>query len=74
MTARDRNLQLLMLVVLACVGWQYRETFGSIVQKWQGDSAFSHGVLILPVSLWLVWRKRRRWRRRRRRRHGGVSR
>ena len=59
MTARDRNLQLLMLAVLACVGWQYRETFGSIVQKWQGDSAFSHGVLILPVSLWLVWRKRK---------------
>jgi exosortase A len=59
MTARDRNLQLLMLVVLACVGWQYRETFGSIVQKWQGDAAFSHGVLILPVSLWLVWRKRK---------------
>lgn len=59
MTARDRNLQLLLLVVLACIGWQYRETFGSIIQKWQGDSAFSHGVLIVPVSLWLVWRKRK---------------
>jgi len=59
MTARDRNLQLLLLAVLACVGWQYRETFGSIVHKWQDDSAFSHGMLIVPVSLWLVWRKRK---------------
>jgi exosortase A len=58
MTSRDRNLHLLLAVLLACIGWQYRETFGSIVHKWQDDAAFSHGMLIVPVSLWLVWRKR----------------
>jgi exosortase A len=58
MTARNRNLQLLLVVLLACIGWQYRGTFDSIVQKWLDDSSFSHGLLIGPVTLWLVWRKR----------------
>jgi exosortase A len=60
MTGHDRRLLLALLtVVLACIGWQYRDTFAAIVQKWESDASFSHGVLILPVSLWLMWLKRR---------------
>lgn len=60
MTGHDRRLLLALLaIVLACIGWQYRDTFVTIVQKWESDASFSHGVLILPVSLWLVWLKRR---------------
>jgi len=60
MTGPDRRLlSALLAIVLACIGWQYRDTFTTIVQKWESDASFSHGVLILPVSLWLVWLKRR---------------
>jgi len=60
MTGHDRRLLLALLaIVLSCIGWQYRDTFVTIVQKWESDASFSHGVLIFPVSLWLVWLKRR---------------
>jgi exosortase A len=48
----------LLLAALALVGWAYFGTYSSIVQKWFSDAAFSHGVLIMPISLWLAWRKR----------------
>lgn len=25
---------------------------------WYNDDNYSHGFLIIPISLWLVWRKR----------------
>ncbi len=36
----------------------FRGTFASIVEKWYDDAAFSHGFLIIPISLWLAWRQR----------------
>ena len=53
-----RMLALLLLAALAILGVVHLETFGSIVRKWNDDAAFSHGFLILPISLWLAWRKR----------------
>jgi exosortase A len=59
MRSRDRSrLVALLFVLLLCIGWQYHATIASIVDKWQSDAAFSHGVIILPLSLWLAWRKR----------------
>jgi exosortase A len=37
----------------------YRETFLSIVEIWRRSETFTHGFLIFPISLWLVWRRRR---------------
>ena len=48
----------LLAAALALVGWSYFDTFNAIVHKWQSDAAFSHGFLILPISLWLAWRRR----------------
>lgn len=36
----------------------HRETFLSMIGKWESDAAFSHGYLILPIAAWLAWRKR----------------
>lgn len=47
-----------LLLALALVLLLHWDTFVSIVRKWTGDSAFSHGLLIVPISLWLCWRKR----------------
>ncbi|HEB97828.1 MAG TPA: exosortase A [Sedimenticola thiotaurini] len=44
---------LLLLVV-------FRDTTWSMVQIWTRDETFAHGYLILPITLWLVWRKRDR--------------
>jgi len=46
------------VLALALVFALYRETFLSIVMKWVGDSSFSHGLLVVPISLWLCWTKR----------------
>ncbi len=36
----------------------YFDTYASIVAKWFSDAGFSHGVLVLPISLALIWRRR----------------
>lgn len=46
------------LAALAAVAVAYAPSYFSLFQKWTGDAAYSHGVLILPLSLWLAWRKR----------------
>ena len=33
-------------------------TAWSMVQIWERSETFAHGYVILPISLWLVWRKR----------------
>lgn len=48
----------LLVLALAMVFVTYHSSFLSLVQKWSGDAAYSHGFLILPISLWLAWRKR----------------
>jgi len=48
----------MLSLALATVFVAYHSSYLSLVQKWSGDAAFSHGFLILPISLWLVWRKR----------------
>ena len=38
----------------------YRETVVDLVEGWSRSGTFAHGYIILPVSLWLVWRLRDR--------------
>jgi exosortase A len=40
------------------MGW-YGDTVASMTAIWRRSETFAHGFLILPVSAWLVWRKRR---------------
>ena len=58
MDGRQSRLLGLLLVALALATWAYFPTFRSIVEKWNSDASFSHGFLILPISLWLAWRVR----------------
>ena len=36
----------------------YLGTVRSIVSIWNSSETFAHGYVILPISLWLMWRKR----------------
>ena len=42
--------------LLACL--VFHETVASMVAIWLRSDTFAHGFLILPISLWLVWRRR----------------
>lgn len=45
-----------LLVVLV-----YRGTFATLWRTWGGNPNYSHGYLIPPVALYLLWRERRRF-------------
>lgn len=51
---------LLALLTLYClsVALVFHETLGSMVATWLRSQTFTHGFMILPISLWLAWRKR----------------
>ncbi len=40
----------------------YFSTVQSIVSIWNSSETFAHGYIILPISLWLIWRKRQQLR------------
>jgi len=57
----DRHRRLVLLaagVALLAVAVLYRDSFASMIRKWGDDTTFSHGYIILPISLWLAWRHR----------------
>ncbi|WP_075794067.1 exosortase A [Massilia putida] len=49
-----------MLIALALLApfLLYLGTVRSIVSVWNSSETFAHGYVILPISLWLVWRRR----------------
>ena len=51
----------LPLAIGAClaVGLLYFDTVRSLVAIWERSETFAHGFLILPISVWLIWRRRR---------------
>ena len=36
----------------------YWETIWSMVSIWQRSETYTHGFLIAPIALWLIWTKR----------------
>jgi len=50
-------LWLTSVAVLALLGI-YHSTFASMVAIWWRSATFTHGFIIFPVSIWLIWRER----------------
>lgn len=50
---------MLLAVILVILGL-YRETALSMAVIWARSETFAHGFLVLPISLWLIWRIRNR--------------
>jgi exosortase A len=44
-----------LLLVLAGLFWP---TLYSMIEVWERSETFTHGYLIFPISLWLLWRQR----------------
>lgn len=39
----------------------YHGTVAELASTWLNSATFAHGILIPPVSLWLIWRQRAAW-------------
>ncbi|WP_082591294.1 exosortase A [Duganella sp. Root198D2] len=55
--AAARNALLVALVMLLPL-LVFHKTALSVAEIWERSETFAHGFLILPLSLWLVWRQR----------------
>jgi exosortase A len=49
-----------LVALLAAIGLLYRHTALAMVEIWERNNTFAHAWLVLPISLWLVWRQRER--------------
>ncbi|MBK8401726.1 MAG: exosortase A [Propionivibrio sp.] len=47
-----------VVVALFLVVVLYRKTAISVVEIWARSETFTHGFLVIPISIWLVWRIR----------------
>ncbi len=36
----------------------FEPTWATLVAKWMDDNTYTHGFLILPICLWLIWQRR----------------
>ena len=57
---RSRQLAPLMLiaVIAGLVIAVYRDSYASMAAMWAQSSSYGHGVLIFPISAYLIWRQR----------------
>lgn len=46
-------------ILLALIVVVYLPVLYDLVIDWYTDSNYSHGFLIMPIALWLIWRKRK---------------
>jgi len=49
-----------LVVVLLAILVLYRETAMSMVEIWARSDTFMHGFIVPPITLWLIWRIRKR--------------
>ena len=54
----SRNSLLMIALALLAPFALYFGTARSIVAIWNSSETFAHGYIILPISLWLIWRRR----------------
>lgn len=54
----SRQAGALLALALLAPFLLYLGTVRSIVAVWNSSETFAHGYVILPISLWLIWRRR----------------
>jgi exosortase A len=53
-----RGAASVIAVCFACIVALYASTAGAMVEIWRRSDTFTHGFVVLPISLWLVWNMR----------------
>lgn len=57
-TTAWRGAAIAIAVLFACTLAAYASTAGAMVEIWRRSDTFTHGFVVLPISLWLVWNMR----------------
>lgn len=57
-TSSWRSSLLALLLAFALIVGCYWSTAAGMVEIWERSGTFTHAFLVLPISLWLVWRLR----------------
>jgi exosortase A len=53
-----RNNYLSFLVLCGLLLFVFRADWLAMYEIWIGNETFSHGLLIIPISFWLIWKQR----------------
>src|SRR6516165_9615780 len=56
--ARWRPILPALILVLAAILLVYRDTAAAMVATWSRSDTFTHAFLVLPIVVWLIWRRR----------------
>ncbi len=48
-----------LIVLLGWILFLYRDTAAAMVSIWARSETFTHGFLVPPIVLWLIWRQRK---------------
>jgi exosortase D (VPLPA-CTERM-specific) len=54
-----RNWYITAVIVLVCLVFSYWATIQKLVSQWLGSEDYSHGILIVPIAVYLIWERRR---------------
>src|SRR4051812_8479004 len=46
-----------LAVALVMLGWSYSPNIRQLLHTWNRDPNYSHGYLVLPVALIILWRR-----------------
>ena len=47
-----------ILAILGWIGFWYWGTLDAMAQIWWRSETYAHGMIVPPISLWLIWRER----------------
>lgn len=60
-TQHNWNANLVAIaLMLAWIGYWYWNTLEAMAHIWWRSETYTHGLIVLPITLWLVWRDRQR--------------
>jgi exosortase len=49
-----------VVALAAALGWSYAASFAELLRRWASDPNYSHGYLVGPIALAILWRRRAR--------------
>jgi exosortase len=61
-TKSDRRGALSVALIAAAIAVAYGPVLAKLVRQWLDDANASHGLIVVPLALYLVWARRVRWR------------
>jgi exosortase A len=55
-----KNSLIVLALIQIWIGYCYWDTLEAMAQIWWRSETYAHGLIVPPISLWLIWRDRER--------------